>query len=252
MVTVPTTYRRESPGPPNEPDLFQNPFVRSIRPGGTLLCGRHDAGPGAEPRIVDDGIVSREKTQSRSILFQARVSRAEGSPLPKIQHDFDWETDDFDFLAHDDAWSERSSHRSKVKNDDSPVRRERNRLTRPPRSEADQAFKCGHCKQFIGAPPSGGRQRNHCPNCLYSRHVDDTAPGDRKSDCHALMKPIGILVRRNGEESIIHRCLGCGKEDPNRIAADDNPVLLAELPLVTSYGAGPGAMQDGTGDGEFM
>lgn len=114
--------------------------------------------------------------------------------------------------------------------------RKRNRLTRSPRTEADQAFKCGHCKQFIGAPIAGGRHRNHCPNCLYSRHVDGTMPGDRKSDCHALMEPVGLLARRNGEQVIIHRCRGCGKDDPNRIAADDNPVLLMTLPPASPAG----------------
>lgn len=45
------------------------------------------------------------------------------------------------------------------------------------------------------------------------------------------MEPIGIVSRRN-EDVLIHRCLGCGKEDPNRIAADDNPVLLEEMPII--------------------
>ncbi|MGC4105574.1 MAG: RNHCP domain-containing protein [Thermomicrobiales bacterium] len=108
----------------------------------------------------------------------------------------------------------------------------RSRIEFSPRSERDQAFKCGKCKQFIGAPVSGGRQRNHCPNCLYSRHVDDTMPGDRKSDCHGLMAPVGTLFRRNGEQMILHVCNTCGKESPNRIAADDNPVLIEELPVL--------------------
>ena len=106
----------------------------------------------------------------------------------------------------------------------------------PPRNEQDQAFKCGHCRQFIGAPIAGGRQRNHCPNCLYSRHVDDTMPGDRKSTCGSIMKPVGLMSRRNGELVLIHECLGCGKQDPNRIAADDNPVLLETIPVVAGIG----------------
>lgn len=100
---------------------------------------------------------------------------------------------------------------------------------RPPRTEDDQAFKCGHCRQFIGAPIAGGRHRNHCPNCLYSKHVDGKVPGDRKSDCHSMMAPIGLLSRRNGEQVLIHLCLGCGKEDPNRVAADDSPLLLMRI-----------------------
>jgi hypothetical protein len=110
------------------------------------------------------------------------------------------------------------------------------RRAHSPRNDLDQAFKCGHCKQFIGAPVAGGRQRNHCPNCLYSRHVDHTMPGDRKSSCGSLMKPVGLMSRRNGEMVLIHECLGCGKQDPNRIAADDNPVLLETIPLVAGIG----------------
>ena len=35
-----------------------------------------------------------------------------------------------------------------------------------------ESFKCGHCRAFIGPTIAGGRHRNHCPLCLYSRHVD--------------------------------------------------------------------------------
>lgn len=150
--------------------------------------------------------------------------------MPAVR--IDWETDDFDHLQTDIDAPRRRTTRDRVI--DVPERRKRTRLTRPPRSEADQSFKCGHCKQFIGAPVSGGRHRNHCPNCLRSRHVDGNRPGDRRSDCHALMEPSGVLSRRNGEQVIIHRCLGCGKEDPNRIAADDNPLLLMRLKPVST------------------
>lgn len=136
-----------------------------------------------------------------------------------------WDDDVDELDAPDEGWPDRgrSGHRSA-------------RRAHPPRNEFDQAFKCGHCRQFIGAPVAGGRQRNHCPNCLYSRHVDDTMPGDRKSTCGSMMKPIGLMTRRNGEMVLIHECLGCGKQDPNRIAADDNPVLLATIPIVAGIG----------------
>lgn len=151
-------------------------------------------------------------------------------------HDTDWEA--FDDLPSADDLYVAERNRRKQENPSFRVgeRRKRTRLNRPPRSEADQAFKCGHCRQFIGAPISGGRHRNHCPNCLYSRHVDDSHPGDRRSDCHAMMEPIGLLARRNGEQVILHLCLRCGKEDPNRIAADDNPVLLMHLQPVQPAG----------------
>lgn len=155
---------------------------------------------------------------------------AEGSPLP-YHYDFDAEAYDDLPAARDPADLDRSRMRKQQRTAAAP-RRARTRLTRPPRTEADQAFKCGHCRQFIGAPIAGGRHRNHCPNCLFSRHVDGTRPGDRRSDCHALMMPVGIIARRNGEQAILHRCLGCGKEGPNRIAVDDNPVALMKLPPV--------------------
>lgn len=142
-----------------------------------------------------------------------------------------------EYLTADDfEAADRASRRHRRANATSEAGSKRTRDVRPPRTEADQAFKCGHCKQFIGAPLTGGRHRNHCPNCLYSRHVDLKHPGDRRSSCRSLMEPVGRIARRNGEQVIIHRCLGCGKDDPNRIAADDSPVLLMTLPLLEPAG----------------
>ena len=76
-------------------------------------------------------------------------------------------------------------------------------------------------------------QRNnltHCPNCLYSIHLDNE-PGDRDSDCHGRMEPIGVWMRKNGEWAVIHRCTRCGKVSSNRTAADDNPMKLMALAM---------------------
>ncbi|MEJ7840064.1 MAG: RNHCP domain-containing protein [Thermomicrobiales bacterium] len=141
-----------------------------------------------------------------------------------MKHQYD--DDDFDF--NDNGEKHRRLFSRKA---DGGTSRNAKKQLREPRNDSDQAFKCGHCKQFIGAPIMGGRQRNHCPNCLYSKHVDHSRPGDRRSTCQSIMKPMGIVHRRN-EDVLIHLCLGCGKEDPNRIAADDNPVLLDEMPII--------------------
>jgi hypothetical protein len=90
-------------------------------------------------------------------------------------------------------------------------------------------FKCGHCHQFVFPLSGGGQHRNHCPFCLYSRHLDDRRPGDRLSPCGGLMRPIGIRQRRSQEIEIIHRCYGCGIERYNRIAVDDNDVCIENL-----------------------
>lgn len=108
--------------------------------------------------------------------------------------------------------------------------RKRKEEDRHGRQSSEHGFKCGHCKRFIGLLPSGGHYRNHCPICLYSRHVDGETSGDRSSSCRALMAPIGVFARRNGEHVLVHRCLGCGFERFNRIAADDDFDLVLSLP----------------------
>ena len=46
------------------------------------------------------------------------------------------------------------------------------------------------------------------------------------------MAPVARFDRPNGEPVLVHRCLGCGFERHNRLAADDNVALLTRLPLV--------------------
>ncbi len=74
----------------------------------------------------------------------------------------------------------------------------------------------------------GTEHRNHCPSCLWSRHLDNR-PGDRAADCAGSMEPIGVSVRADGEWALIHRCGGCSTVRVNRIAGDDNPLLLMRL-----------------------
>ena len=107
--------------------------------------------------------------------------------------------------------------------------------SRPVWKEArDQTFRCRHCKLLVGALPSGGHHRNHCPACLYSRHVDERRPGDRASTCGSLMEPVAAYTRRNGEYVLVHRCLGCQVERHNRIAADDDFDLVLSLPQIAA------------------
>ncbi len=100
------------------------------------------------------------------------------------------------------------------------------------RQSSNDVFKCKHCRRFISPLPCGGQHRNHCPFCLHSRHVDEQSPGDRASVCGSVMQPIGSFQRRKGEHVIVHRCLGCGFERFNRIAADDDFDLVLALPVL--------------------
>ncbi|MCD6109903.1 RNHCP domain-containing protein [bacterium] len=67
-----------------------------------------------------------------------------------------------------------------------------------------------------------GSCRNHCKYCLYSKHVDNKIPGDRKSDCKSLMKPIELDQSGPKGYIIIHKCTKCGKEMRNKTATDDS------------------------------
>ena len=91
-------------------------------------------------------------------------------------------------------------------------------------------FICKVCSRPVAPDTAGSAHRNHCPNCLTSLHVDEE-PGDRAADCGGQMEPIGVWVRKNGEWAIIHRCRRCGHLSSNRVAADDNPMLLMSIAL---------------------
>jgi hypothetical protein len=101
-------------------------------------------------------------------------------------------------------------------------------------------FTCHYCRSHVIAlaAMSGVQNRNHCPNCLHSRHVDWRAAGDRMSACKALMVPIGLSMKwshnkyarlLDGELMLVHMCVDCGKLSINRIAADDRVDRLREI-----------------------
>jgi hypothetical protein len=48
------------------------------------------------------------------------------------------------------------------------------------------------------------------------------------------MAPAGLFARPDGEQVLVHRCLACGIERHNRVAADDNPLAVLRLPLLES------------------
>lgn len=102
------------------------------------------------------------------------------------------------------------------------------------RQEQNSGFKCSHCKQWVVINDFiGTANRNHCNICLWSKHVD-VKKGDRRAECQAGMKPIGLTFRiesshTRGEIMLIHDCMGCDKISINRIAADDTEQLILDI-----------------------
>ncbi len=92
----------------------------------------------------------------------------------------------------------------------------------------EDTFICEHCGRVVPGTAPGTDHRNHCPRCLWSLHLD-IKPGDRLSGCRAEMEPIAVSVRKDGEWSIVHRCRKCGIVRTNRIAGDDNEIVLMSL-----------------------
>lgn len=89
----------------------------------------------------------------------------------------------------------------------------------------DEIFTCENCNKKVDK--LGYTARDHCPYCLYSKHVDIN-PGDRKNNCKGMLKPIGIEKFKDTFK-IIYQCEKCGQKHKNIKANDDDMKLIIEL-----------------------
>ncbi len=85
----------------------------------------------------------------------------------------------------------------------------------------NESFTCENCWKNVTKDKKWS-VRNHCSFCLYSKHLDETFPWDRASDCAGLMRPIWIDNKKNKGWMIQHECTLCHKKILNKIAEDDN------------------------------
>lgn len=100
-------------------------------------------------------------------------------------------------------------------------------------------MECINCNKKINVIAVGTANRNHCPICFWSKHVDENFPGDRKAKCQTGMKPIGLTFKiegkdkwgkkKQGELMLVHECCECGKISINRISGDDNPEEIIQV-----------------------
>ena len=88
-------------------------------------------------------------------------------------------------------------------------------------------FRCEHCNFDV----IGSGYTNHCPRCLWSKHVD-VSPGDRAATCMGMMEPIA-LEGSSPSYTIVHHCTRCGYEHRNKVDPRDDVKTLLVLAGLT-------------------
>ena len=84
-------------------------------------------------------------------------------------------------------------------------------------------FVCEHCGQKV----KGDGYTDHCPKCLYSKHVDEV-PGDRRNDCDGLMKP--IRAEQVGQDiKLVYRCLDCDAKFRVKTSKNDDNEAINQV-----------------------
>ena len=94
-------------------------------------------------------------------------------------------------------------------------------------SKLDEEFICENCNKSVNK--LNYTSRDHCPYCLYSKHVD-VNPGDRNNECKGLLEPIEIEKFKDTYK-IIYKCKKCKELHKNIMANDDDMNLIIELSI---------------------
>ena len=89
-------------------------------------------------------------------------------------------------------------------------------------------FACKTCGRTVVPEGAGSDHRNHCPYCLWSKHLDIN-PGDRASDCGGLLVPVHAEISPKKGYVIVHKCEKCGEIHKNKAATDDSISLIIKL-----------------------
>lgn len=85
-------------------------------------------------------------------------------------------------------------------------------------------FVCEVCGEKV----KGDGTTDHCPKCLWGKHVDEETPGGRASGCRGLMRPIRSEYK-NGQFRIYYKCERCNHSFWVREGEGDNREMLVEL-----------------------
>jgi transcription elongation factor Elf1 len=98
----------------------------------------------------------------------------------------------------------------------------------------DEGFTCVHCGEEV--PPLGVTDRDHCPFCLRSLHVD-VVPGDRAATCGGVFDPVGLELV-SGLPVLHYRCRRCGAA--HRVKAATSGAVPDRYELLMKVSAGTG------------
>lgn len=84
-------------------------------------------------------------------------------------------------------------------------------------------FTCEYC----GAQVTGDGYTDHCPQCLWGKHVD-VLPGDRAADCGGAMEPMAI-EGTTPKYRIRYRCQKCGYSFTVKVDDHDDPAAIIAI-----------------------
>ncbi len=99
----------------------------------------------------------------------------------------------------------------------------------------NDGFTCEYCGALV--PPASVGCRNHCHQCLSSKHVD-LYPGDRANACKGRLKAFAYELDSKKGLVLKFRCETCGAETRN-MANHEDPVSPDDYEKILSLSRRP-------------
>lgn len=84
-------------------------------------------------------------------------------------------------------------------------------------------FVCENC----GARVKGSGYTNHCPSCLWSKHVD-VNPGDRENSCQGIMEPVDVYFKSQ-EWYLNQECQKCKVVNVIKVLPEDSQEVIQKI-----------------------
>ena len=84
-------------------------------------------------------------------------------------------------------------------------------------------FICENCGEEV----KGSGYTNHCPVCLWSKHVDIN-PGDRENSCQGLMEPVNAYFKSQ-QWYLEQKCQKCGVVNVIKVSPGDNQEMIQKI-----------------------